>query len=74
MKSFEVWKDKEGLTGVCDAGTEGDAFRKEFGDGAILIHSIEAKSNFDLMNQYYAFMDWGKYESDYPELDNKPFI
>ena len=25
------------------------------------------------MTKYYEYMDWGKYESDFPEIDKQPY-
>ena len=40
---------------------------------ATLVWQVEASNYFDAMTQYYAYMGWGVYRSDFPEEDRQPY-
>lgn len=68
----EVWRDPEGLTGVCLAGPMGDDFRAIQEPGTELVGTICASSHVELMSKYYELMGWGSYTTDF-ECDNQPY-
>lgn len=68
----EVWKDPQGLTGLCFAGPMGDDFRALEPPGSHVIAMIEATSHFDAMTMYYALMGWGEYRTDF-EADRETY-
>lgn len=69
----QVWKDSEGLTGVCFANSKGDDYRKLIGKNCELIHTFYASSHFEAMTIYYEYMNWGKYQI-VSEQDKEPYV
>ncbi|QSA97098.1 hypothetical protein [Methylococcus sp. EFPC2] len=67
----ELWVELENEQTFCLAGAQGEAARKLLGPTARLVWSVEAGSHFEAMTQYYEYMGWGVYKSDFPELDKK---
>ncbi len=39
-----------------------------------LIQIIEGVSEFEIMTKYYAYMDWGEYRSEWPDLAAIPYF
>ena len=68
----DIWEDFDGLTMLCFSGELGAESRKLLEPNSKIIHSFHADSHFDAMTKYYAFMDWGDYESDFEE-DKQPY-
>jgi hypothetical protein len=68
----EVWANKGGLTTLCYGGELGEESRSTLQGGEKLIYSFFANSHFDAMTKYYAFMNWGIYESAFDE-DKLPY-
>jgi hypothetical protein len=68
----EVWRDPEGLTGVCLAGPMGDDFRALQEPGTELICTIDASSHAEVMTKYYEMMGRGSYVTDF-ECDYQPY-
>ncbi len=69
----ELWIERDGEQTFCLAGPRGEAARTLLGPGAQLVWTCEASSHFEAMTQYYAYMGWGTYKTDYPEQDNKTY-
>jgi len=63
----QVWKDSEGLTGVCFANSKGDDYRNLLENDSKLIHTFYASSHFEAMTIYYEFMNWGEYQLVYQQ-------
>ncbi len=68
----DIWEDPEGLTLLCFSGELGAESRKLLKPNSKIIRSFDADSHFDAMTKYYAFMDRGKYKSDFEE-DKQPY-
>lgn len=68
----ELWIETGGQT-FCFAGANGDAARALLDPGARLVWTVEADCYFDAMTQYYEYMDWGPYRSDFPEIDKQRY-
>jgi len=68
----ELWIESTEQT-FCLAGPNGDAARALLQPGARCVWTVEADSHFEAMTKYYEYMDWGKYESDFPEIDKQPY-
>ncbi len=68
----EIWRDPEGLTGLCLAGPMGDDFRALQEPGSELVGVLFATSYVDVMNKYYEVMGWGSYTTDF-ESDHQPY-
>ncbi len=69
----EVWIQDEGRQTFCLAGPHGDGARALLDPGAHLAWTVEASSHFEAMTLYYAYMGWGRYTTDYPEIDKQPY-
>lgn len=65
--AHQIWKNKEGLTGVCFENSKGDDFRNLLEDDYKLIHTFYASSHYGAMKYYYKFMDLGEYETMHKE-------
>lgn len=65
----ELWVEGEGIQTFCLAGPKGDSARKLLEPNANLVWSCEADSYFEAMTKYYEHMNWGKYQSSFPEED-----
>ena len=68
----ELWIESTEQT-FCLAGPNGDAARALLQPGARCVWTVEAASYFEAMTKYYEYMDWGKYKSDFPEIDKQPY-
>ncbi|WP_155209164.1 hypothetical protein [Fulvivirga aurantia] len=68
----DIWQDEDGLTMLCMAGELGKESRTLLEPNSRIIHSFKANSHFDAMTQYYTYMEWGQYESEFEE-DKQPF-
>lgn len=40
---------------------------------AKLVWEVEADSYFEAMTKYYAHMQWGEYQTDFPEQDKTSY-
>lgn len=58
----QVWRDEEGLTGVCFANSKGDDFRNIIAKDSKLVYAFYASSHFEAMKIYYEYMNWGEYQ------------
>ncbi|CAK9888740.1 hypothetical protein PS652_01569 [Pseudomonas fluorescens] len=68
----ELWMEPDDCQTFCQAGPGGDSARALLGPEARLVWVVDAESHFDAMSQYYAYMDWGEYRSDFPAYDKTP--
>lgn len=68
----ELWIESVSQT-FCLSGKNGDAARALLEKSARCIWKVEANCHFDAMTKYYEYMDWGKYKSDFPEIDMQPY-
>lgn len=73
MMKHELWVEAEDSQTFCLAGPHGDGARALLGKDAKLVWTCEASSYFEAMTKYYAYMDWGEYETDFPQQDNKTY-
>lgn len=69
----ELWLESEGVQTFCLAGPKGDSARKLLEPNSSLIWTCEAESHFEAMTKYYEYMNWGKYQSSFPEEDNMSY-
>jgi hypothetical protein len=69
---IDIWKNTEGMTALTFSGELGAEQRKILEGDYGIIHSFYADSHFDAMTKYYAFMDWGQYETEF-EIDKIPY-
>lgn len=69
----ELWVESAGEQLFCLAGPEGEGARRLLQPGAKLVWTVEAASHFEAMTKYYAYMGWGDYTSDRPEIDRRPY-
>lgn len=68
----ELWLESDDEQTFCLSGPSGDSVRKTLSPKANLVWTCEADSYFDAMTQYYQYMNWGEYKTDFPE-DKKPY-
>jgi hypothetical protein len=77
VAQFELWQSIVPATsGLCltRAGSKGDQARSMLSSDYELIQIIEGVSDLEIMNKYYAYMDWGEYRSEWPDLAVIPFF
>ena len=68
----ELWVEASGQT-FCLAGPNGNGARALLEPGACCVWTVEADSYFEAMTKYYEYMEWGKYATDFPEIDRLPY-
>lgn len=68
----ELWIESNGQT-FCLAGPHGDGARALLEPSARLAWTVDADSHFEAMTQYYEYMGWGIYRTDFPEFDKQPY-
>jgi hypothetical protein len=74
---FELWRSVVPATsGLCltRAGSKGDQARSMLSPDYELIWTVEGVSDFEVMTKYYAYLDWGEYRSEWPDLAVIPFF
>jgi hypothetical protein len=74
---FELWRSIVPATsGLCltRAGAKGDQARSMLSADYELIQIIEGVSDLEIMTKYYAYMDWGEYRSEWPDLAVIPYF
>ncbi len=74
---FELWRSIVPATsGLCltRAGSKGDQARSMLSADFELIQIIEGVSELEIMTKYYAYMDWGDYRSEWPDLAVIPYF
>ena len=64
--------DKDGLTSLCLADERGNDCSHLLDNGSKIIHTFYARSHFEAMTLYYAFMGWGEYQTRF-ECDKMPY-
>lgn len=69
----ELWLEPDGCQTFCLADAHGDWARRLLHEKAKLIWEVEAESHFVAMTKYYSYMDWGEYQTDFPEQDQIPY-
>ena len=70
---LELWVDSEGLDTFCAADDQGDGARALLPPGSKVEWTVEANSHFDAMTKYYEYRGYGKYTTEFPELDKTPY-
>jgi hypothetical protein len=72
---FELWRSEGIHAGLAffPAGRKGEQARLMLEPNAELILTV-ALSYMDAMQQYYTYMDWGDYRSEWPDLASIPFL
>jgi len=65
----ELWLEPDGCQTFCLSGVHGDEARRLLHTDARLVWEVEAGSHFEAMTKYYSYMDWGEYQTDFPEQD-----
>lgn len=73
MMKHELWTNEGGLDLFCLAGPWGDSARKMLDPDYRLVWTCDADSHLEAMNKYYAFRNWGEYQTDFPEQDSKTY-
>ena len=73
IRKLEIWIDKNGLPGLCFSGPDGDGFRYDLEQPALLAHEFTAGCHIEAMEIYHKYVGYEKYKSDYPELDSIPY-
>jgi hypothetical protein len=73
---FELWRSEGILGGLSffPAGRKGEQARSMLEPNAELILIVDGLSYMDAMQQYYTYMDWGDYRSEWPDLASIPFL
>jgi hypothetical protein len=77
VAQFELWQSIVPATsGLCltRAGSKGDQARSMLSPDYELIQIIEGVSDLEIMTKYYAYMDWGEYRSEWPDLAVIPYF
>lgn len=69
----ELWTNEGGLDLFCLAGPRGDSARKMLEPDYRLVWICDADSHFEAMKKYYAFRNWGEYQTDFPAQDSKTY-
>ncbi|WP_338525235.1 hypothetical protein NUH87_06225 [Pseudomonas batumici] len=69
----ELWLEPDGCQTFCLAGAHGDGARALLPEGSKLVWEVEAESYFEAMTRYYSYMDWGEYQTDFPEQDKMSY-
>jgi hypothetical protein len=72
-RRHQIWLDANELPGMCLADKDGNKFRDLLDKPAKLIHEFSANSNYEAMVYYNNFMKFGKYSTDFHELDSRPY-
>ena len=76
FKTFDIWQS-EGTciaTSVCAAGEAGAECRLMNEAGSKLVHTFQAWSEIDSGQKYYDFMDFGTYQTHWPDLAVRPYF
>ena len=74
MLLHELWIENSGKEqSFLIAGPMGAAARELLSKDAHLKWSCWAKSHYDAMTQYYNYMAWGPYSTDYPNQDKAEY-
>jgi hypothetical protein len=76
LVEFELWRyDGESTEhALIPVGPRGDKARAMETLGSRVIWRVAGKSHIDVMTQYYAYMGWGDYQTDWPDLDAVPYF
>jgi len=69
----ELWMESEQEQTFCLAGPQGEAARALLSPSAKLVWTVEATSHFEAMTLHYEYMGWGKYTTDFAEIDKQPY-
>lgn len=70
----ELWDEGDAGLTFCLAGPHGDGARALLGPNAQLVWTVEAASHLDAMTAYWARMGWGRYVSDFPDIDSQSYV
>jgi len=62
----EIWRDADGLAMCCLAGPAGDGARGACGAGADLVHVFAARTHFEAMSIYNAYLQREPYSTSEP--------
>lgn len=73
FKAFEIWQSPNSAS-VCPAGPAGGACRATNERDAKMVHAFCAWSELDMMQRYYDYMDFGIYNSSWPDLAVLPYF
>ena len=73
IMKHELWTNEDGLDLFCLAGTRGDSARKLLDPDYKLVWICDADSHLEAMKKYYAFRNWGEYQTGFPEQDSKTY-
>ena len=68
----ELWINEGGLDLFCLAGPLGDSARKLLDPDYRLVWTCDADSHLEAMKRYYAFRNWGEYQTDFPDRIVRP--
>lgn len=67
--NHELWLEPDGCQTFCLPGEHGNGARTLLHPEAKLVWKVKAKSHFDAMTRYYSYMNWGEYQTNFPEQD-----
>ena len=73
IMKHELWTNEGGFDLFCLAGPRGDSARKMLEPDYRLVWICDADSHFEAMKKYYAFRNWGEYQTDFPAQDSKTY-
>lgn len=73
IMKHELWTNEGGLDLFCLTGPRGDSARKMLEPDYRLVWICDADSHFEAMKEYYAFRNWGEYQTDFPAQDSKTY-
>jgi hypothetical protein len=73
IMKHELWTNEGGLDLFCLAGPRGDSARKMLEPDYRLVWICDADSHFEAMKEYYAFRNWGEYQTDFLAQDSKTY-
>lgn len=73
IMKHELWTNEGGLDLFFLAGPRGNSARKMLEPDYRLVWICDADSHFEAMKEYYAFRNWGEYQTDFPAQDSKTY-
>ncbi len=73
FRTFEIWQS-ESACSVCWAGEAGAECRSMNEPGSKLVHAFQAWSEIDSGQKYYDFMNFGTYQTHWPDLAVRPYF
>ena len=69
----ELWIEPSGAQSFVLMGPMGDDARALLEPGSRLEWTCDAASHLEAMALYYAYMGWGEYTTDFPDIDGQSY-